>query len=470
MKIKDSFRSRSFRVGGYSLLATAFVIALSIAVNALVSSLPASLTQFDISSHQLFTISDETKNLVGGLEDEITIYWVVQSGEEDSTLQLLLEQYEALSDQLAIEKVDPDVSPTFLQQYEISTVYNNSLIVERGDRYRYVDYNSIYTYDYTDYSTQFAGEGALTSAIDYVTREDLPKLYVLEGHGESSLQTTFSNALAEQNVESETLNLLTAGAVPEDADAILIDAPQSDISSEELALLEAYLQEGGKLLMVSDPMENMPGWEALLEAYGVSAADGIVVEGDANSYAWDMPYYLLPALGSHEITSVLAENGYSVLLPLAQGLTVSDELPDGVTVTELLTTSEAAYSKADGYAMETLEKEDGDISGPFALAVAITQELESGEESQIVWVTSSSLLDEQINAQVSGGNEDFFVNAVSWMLGEEDSITIHAKSLSYDYLTMDSQTSALLKVLTVGIVPLVFLGIGIVIWVRRRQR
>ncbi len=76
--------------------------------------------------------------------------------------------------------------------------------------------------------------------------------------------------------------------------------------------------------------------------------------------------------------------------------------------------------------------------------MAITQELESGE--------------------------DFFVNAVSWMLGEEDSITVHAKSLSYDYLTMDSQTSALLKVLTVGVVPLVFLGIGIVIWVRRRQR
>ena len=76
--------------------------------------------------------------------------------------------------------------------------------------------------------------------------------------------------------------------------------------------------------------------------------------------------------------------------------------------------------------------------------MAITQELESGE--------------------------DFFVNAVSWMLGEEDSITVHAKSLSYDYLTMDSQTSALLKVLTVGVVPLVFLGIGIVNWVRRRQR
>ena len=76
--------------------------------------------------------------------------------------------------------------------------------------------------------------------------------------------------------------------------------------------------------------------------------------------------------------------------------------------------------------------------------MAITQELESGE--------------------------DFFVNAVSWMLGEEDSIIVHAKSLSCDYLTMDSQTSALLKVLTVGVVPLVFLGIGIVIWVRRRQR
>ena len=71
---------------------------------------------------------------------------------------------------------------------------NNSLIVVCGERSTYVSYNDIYEYDLTDYYTtgeydvNFAGESALTSAIDYVTSEDLPKVYALTGHGEGELQ------------------------------------------------------------------------------------------------------------------------------------------------------------------------------------------------------------------------------------------------------------------------------------------
>ena len=470
-----SVRTRSFRVGGYSVAAAAIVLAIAVAVNVLVGALPDSMTQIDTTSSQLFTISDQTEQLVAGLEEDVTIYWIVQSGSEDATVRLLLDRYAALGDRLTVEKRDPDVYPTFLQQYELSSVYNNSLVVECGDKYRYVSYYDIYQYDYSSYysyDVSFAGESAVTSAIDYVTSDDLPKLYLLTGHGEVELSSSFQSAVADQNVETESLSLLSAEAVPEDADAVLIYAPQSDLAAEEVEMLQTYLQAGGNLILITDPpLEgSLTNLEGLMAGYGVTAAEGIVVEGSQSHYALGTPYYLLPTISYHDITSPLTENGYYVLLPIAQGLTVSDELPDGVSVTELLTTSDSAYSKVDGYSLTTYEKEDGDLDGPFALAVAITDEVDEDTESKLVWVSSASLLDDQINQQVAGGNEDLFLNAISWMCGQEDSISIHAKSLSYEYLTMDSGTASLLTVLVVGVLPLAYLAVGLTIWIRRKRR
>lgn len=478
-KFKGSFRTRSFRAGGYSVAAAVIVLAIAIAANVFVNALPASITQFDITSNQLFTISEQTEQILNGLEDEVTVYWVVQDGKENATLEMLLDRYEALSSKIKVVKKDPDVYPTFVEQYVSGSYYNNSLIVECGTRSRFVSYEDIYEYDYSDYyytgeyTERFAGESALTSAISYVTNESLPKLYTLTGHGEITLPSSFQTAVQKENMDLETLSLLTVDEIPEDADCILICAPQSDLSEAEKDMLLAYVRGGGNLLALTDPLEDgtrLANLEALMAEYGVSTAEGVVIEGDRNYYALGAPYYLLPSVNSsHTITSPLSESGYYVLLSVAQGLTVSDTLPEGVSVTKLLTTSDSAFSKLAGYGLTTYEKETGDIDGPFALAVAVTQTLEDGE-GHIVWVSSSSLLDETVNTQISGGNLDFFLNALGWMCEHEDSISIHSKSLDYEPLTMSSGTASALTVLVVAVIPLVYLGIGIYTWIRRKRR
>ena len=95
-KIAASFKTRSFRVGGYSVMATAIVIAIAIVVNMLVGALPSSVTQFDTTANQLFTISEQTEKLVAGLQEDVTIYWVVRSGYEDTGVDTMLERYESL--------------------------------------------------------------------------------------------------------------------------------------------------------------------------------------------------------------------------------------------------------------------------------------------------------------------------------------------------------------------------------------
>ena len=476
--LKASFTSRSFRAGGYSVAAAALVIAIAVFVNIFVGALPGRYTQFDTTDQALFTLSQQSERLVGALQEDVTIYWIVRSGYEESYLGGLLDRYQAAGDNLRVVKKDPDVYPTFPDAYTDSYT-ENSLVVVSGDRSRYVDYYDIFVMDYASYyyygqsSWSFDGESQITSAIDYVTRQDLPKVYTLSGHGEAELSTTFSTAVSAENMEMEALYLLTQESVPADADALLILTPQSDISADEAEKIRDYLGNGGKLLLITDPPKNgkLTNLEGLLAEYGVTAREGIVVEGDNSHYVWGTPYYLLPELKSHTITTPLKEAGYRVLLPVSQGLTVSETLPENVTVTELLTTSASAFSKLAGYELTTYEKEEGDAAGPFALGVEITQELDDGITAQILWFASGALVDDSSNSQASGGNQDLFLNALNYLSGgEESSITIHAKSLDQQALTMDSGTASVLTVLMLGLIPAAYLTVGIVIWVRRKRQ
>ncbi len=477
--VVSRLKTRSFKAGGYSVAAALIVLAIVIAVNVFVNALPSAATKIDVTPNGVYSISAQTEKLLDNLDSDISIYWIAQSGQEDSTLGTLLDRYTSLSDKIKVEKKDPDVYPTFIQNYT-DTVSNNSLVVESGERYRYVDNSEIYEREYGDdywytgaSETNFAGESAVTSAIDYVVSSTLPKVYALTGHGESELPSTFSSAVEKENIELSELSLLTVGAVPEDADCVMVYAPQSDMSEQEREKLEAYLRDGGNMLLITDPPREgrLANFEAVMAAYNVTASEGIVVEGSQSHYAWGTPYYLLPDFGEHEITEPLSDGGYRVMLPLSQGLKIGNASRDTLSVTELLTTSGEAYSKAAGYSLKTYEKESGDTDGPFTLAVAVSDSVDEDKTTNIVWVSAASLLDEQTNMQVSGGNQDFFLNSLSWMCEPDDSgISIHAKSIDYQYLTIGSGISSFLTFIIVGVLPIAYLGAGIFIWARRRRR
>ena len=353
--------------------------------------------------------------------------------------------------------------------YTDETVENNSLVVESGDRYRFIGYDDIYLYetDMTSYSynASFDGEGAITSAIDYVVSEELPQVYVLEGHGEAELPETFSDQIEKENMELHTFSLLTEDAVPEDADCVMIYSPATDISQEEKDMLADYAANGGKLLVMAGPTEedDLENLYSLLADYGVTANEGIVIEGDREHYAFQSPFALMPDMASSDITDSLIEEHYYPIMPISRGLTVSDD----TSVTTLLTTSDAAFSKIAGYEMTTYEKEDGDIDGPFALAVSI----DCGNDGRIVWFASSSFLDDAYNAYSSGANVNLGMNALSAMIGESEAMAIRSKSLNYNYLTISESTSSLLKTMMIGVFPLLYLGVGIgVVLVRRRRQ
>jgi len=470
------FKSRRFRSGGYTVLISIIVILVVVAVNLFVGQLPSTVTKIDTTSQQLFTFSEQTEQLLKNLSTNVTLTLVAESGSEDSTTQEMLNRYKALSDKITVNVVDPVVQPKFTAQYTTDTVASNSVIVTSDKRSKVVAKDDIYQYDYSNYYTtgsydvSFAGESALTSAIDYVTSDDLPIVYQLTGHGETALSGDLKTAVEDDNLTVKDLSLLSLEAVPEDCDSLLIYAPTSDLSEDETTKIITYMDNGGHLLLITDYSDTeRPNLKKLVNNYGVDAVSGIVAEGDSNHYMRGYQHYLLPNVETHDITQPIIDKNLYVLMPIAEGIVKLDSYRSTLTITDLLTTSDSAYNKANPEKITSLERADGDISGPFDLGVAVTETV-GDKETRLVWFSCSAFLQDQVNEMVGGSNQDLFLNSLNWMCERENNISIRAKSLDQEYLTVPDGTASFWGAIIAVILPLSVIGAGIFVVVKRRKR
>ena len=464
-------RKLAFRGGSYSLLITVVVLAILIVLNILARALPTTLTKYDMSAAKLYSLTSNTKAVVNALDEDVNIYWVVQSGEEDKILETLLGKYQSMSGHIKVIKRNPDIFPTFAAKYTDETVQNNSLIVECGDISRYVPIYDIYDQNVDvntmAYNNSFDGEAAVTSAINYVTTDEHPCVYRLTGHGEPALPSDFNDLITRANYDLAELSLAEGDGVPEDAACVVIFAPLSDVSPEEKSMLSAYVENGGCILSFSGPTQNglLENLYGLLSDYAVEMQDGLVIEEIPKYFAFQKPYIILPHMGESEITRALTEAEYTPMMAVTSGMIVGKS--SRANLTPLMTTSQSAFSKLSGLATKTYMKEDGDIDGPFALGVDI--DVKTGGE--IIWFASSEFLVNEYNALASGANAEMAMNALASMVGEGDKLEIRSKSLNFNYLTISETQGKLLRTLMIGAIPVLYLAIGIssVVETRRKQ-
>ena len=249
--------NNTLRVGGYSVLACLIVLAICVAVNILAEKLPASVSSLDLSSNKEYSLADETIDLVKGLQEDVTIYWLVQDGMEDFTMEELLDRYEFYGKHITVKRIDPDVFPNFAEQYSVGgMVYNNSLVIEKGSASRYIPSQDMYWSSTNSSNMVFAGESEITAALRYLTSGEHPVIYNLTGHGEAVLEGTFRSSVEGQNFTVTNLSLLSEGAVPQGGAFLFINTPSTDISAEEKEMILDYLKTGGKLLLVTDVAQD----------------------------------------------------------------------------------------------------------------------------------------------------------------------------------------------------------------------
>lgn len=470
-KRRYTISTKKLKVGAYSTTMIAVVTVAVVFLNLMANELPESIQTIDLTSNKLYSITEDTENFLAQLSENVTIYVLAPENNHDTNVEKTLNKYKEKSSHIKIEYKDPSIYPAFASNYSDSSLSPGSLIIESGKRSKVIDYNELYVteMDYTTYSqtvTGYDAEGQITSALSYVTSERNTKIYEITGHGETDLAESFTSSLTKANVEVESLNLISADSIPEDAEAIVIMAPQSDFSQDDIKKVTTYLENGGNAMIsigwTEDAMENLG---RLLKDYGLSLGRDVVVESDQNGYLQN-PFYLLPTVQSTDITSAVSGN-YYIFMPYCIGIT-KDSSDESNSITTLLTSSDSSYGKADIQNAASYEKEEGDSEGPFNLGVLSEKALDEGSSKLIVY-SSDSLFTDETDSVVSGANKELFKSTINSMVDTDVSVSIAAKDYETSSLTVPQMQVLIIGLITLIAIPLVMLLTGIIIIVKRRK-
>jgi ABC-type uncharacterized transport system involved in gliding motility auxiliary subunit len=319
-----------------------------------------------------------------------------------------------------------------------------------------------------------AVEQRVTAALMYVTSDKNPIVYTLQGHNEQLLPADITKALGNENYTIKDINLVSGDLTTENGDILVIASPQRDISPDELKKIKDYLSKGGRAFFLLDLQAkegNLPNMQQLLNSYGVGVQNALIYEGNANNTVAGNRLYLLPNKSDHTILSPLNSSKLSVIIPGAQPIEQIKPKRDTIKIESLLKTSDKAYAKKDLQA-KTQEKEQGDVSGVFDIAVAVTDQLDYNDETKnpkIIVISSSVVLDPQLIAATNGGNLDFVMNSFNWLSERKENVSIRAKELRAEYLNITASQQMVVAGIVVIIIPLIVAVSGVVVWLRRRH-
>lgn len=449
------------------------VILATIAVNIGAGYIPKQYTSFDVTANQIYSLTEDSKQRIKDLKDEIEIYVLAEETSKDEDLDKTLREICGLSDFVSLEYVSPVTNPKFYYNYTNTEPSNNSLIVVSKDKSKVIDHNDIYAYD-IDYSTYqykltgYDGEGQIMSAISYVSMDYIPKYYMITGHNELPFTENFLNALKKENLDYEELNLYSVDSIPTDVDGIIINAPIVDFSEEDVQKVITFLEEGKNAFLVAAwTEEKLPNYEKILEFYGVNLVDGMIVENDRNFYYSQSQYYLIPSIEMDEMTESVY--GSHVFSPFTKGLSY-DESKSDVSYKALLRTSVDSFSQKQAAKVENFEKSEGDPEGPFTISLRAEKTLSDKAVSSAVITASESIFTDEADIVFPGNNQKLFGCMISKLSKQENSVYIPVKNFEIGYLSFNAAISLVTSLFAVFVIPFGCIITGLVIWLKRRKK
>lgn len=469
-----------------TFLLVVIIIAIFVLINFGMQKLD--LTPIDLTQEKLYTLTDESKEKVKNIDKEIKMYFVGYS-DEDSNLELA-KQYSKANDKITAEAINIDNRPDLASKYGIESG-SEGIIVECGDKSKVLTDSDLVTYDTSTYETISIAEEKFTSAIISVSSNKVPKVYFLEGYSDYSLSKNMNylNAyLGNEINEIDTLNILSAGKVPDDCDTLVITTPNKDFDDVATNAITDYINSGRNILWFNSALTknlDTPNVNKILELYGVKPFEiGIIRETNEKNMVSDSPDLIIPEIEQTTITKDLATTTGAILINATKININTDELENiNVEETDLMIASKDSYFRTN-FNNSNDQATDGEEKGTFVVGAEMTKTIteadeetgEGGVESKLViygennFVTDTPLSKNSSYCAIQlGYNKDVALNSIAYLVDREEDITARKSTGTVTYTATEQQDTVVRAI--IFIVPIAIVIVGIIVWqVRRRKK
>ncbi len=479
-KKQSFFKSRGFKYTSFATVLTALVIVVVIAANMVLSVLSDSYSwALDFTSTGLYDISDETKQVVNSLDESTKIEITVFYEETDFPHYIAepIKRFSNLSDNISVKYINPEKNPQALNQFGTEyDVQQGAVVIRSGDRIRVFNVSDYFNVDQSTGAMYIYIEERLAAGLLYVTRESIPVVYFLTGHGEDGYDN-LKTLLANNGADVREINLLSDKVdFSDEAKVMVVCNPSRDYSESEIRIIEDFLSNDnrfGKNLMYFSSADalSLPNLEAFLKVWGIGLSNDLVLDTADNTFQ-NLQNALLPTYTGEAIANTGAKLSTvsALLAPNSRSLyKVFDE--SGLYKTQsIVSTSDTSYSRDLNVVSDSLDRVDSDKGGPFDLSVlSMKYTYINNIQVQSYLLACGSVEMIKSDYFTYTGNGEMFMQLYKIMIDEQDDTILAAqKATSSSVATISSTQANTMMVITVIVIPFLFLIIGLVVYIRRR--
>jgi ABC-type uncharacterized transport system involved in gliding motility auxiliary subunit len=440
--IIEFFGGRSGRLGTNAALLSIAVLTILVILNFLGYR---HHKRFDLTTEGLYTISDQSKKILGNLQKDVKVIRFGLDDPEAQRVSDLMAEFKYLSKRISYERIDPQQRPEVARKYAIQNMGDTIVVVgERIERPKQIDEQSI-----------------LNSVIK-ATRDKLKQVCFTEGHDEKSLNGDYSSVemiLKNENYQVKTITLSTSNQVPAECDVLVTAGPKKGLFQQETAAIGKFLDEGGKFFLLADPDTN-PEFNDVLKAWNITLGNDTVIASPGTGLNAVSP--VVQDYGSHPITKDMRRT--QTVYFEARSVKTGDSATGEISATEIIKTLPNTFAETELKGQAPKLDEDKDIKGPVSIGVAASKKI-GDKEARLAVIGDS---DFSTNGGMRlGANKDIFFNTINWLAQDEDLISIRPKSATNRNVAMTPSQQSTFWWLSVIFMPLAVIGSGIYIWWKR---
>lgn len=505
-----AIHGKNFKYGSMATIITVVVIVLTILINvgatALVNRYPS--LKLDMSTGAKMSLSKDLTETVDTISHKTEIIFCTTKDDYETTFNKYLAQQigmEAMNEgtrittlaekaaernaNISVRYVDLDKNPSFVNNYKNESLDSSKIIVQTEYRYRVLSLSDLFqqksSMDYSTYqqkTTYYSNvEYALANALVSTNLDKVPVVAVATGHGETE-PTTLTSTLKSNNFQVTEINLMTDTEISDEIDVVLIAAPTADFTTEQIEMMEKFLNNNGNygknILYMTAPIRSpMPNLDAFLADWGMKLGDAGAYLRESDDKRWTTyPELMLLDVNADDDSCLKAFGDATVGTLMSAPMQLLFDYDSGVSTKALLTTSETAYVvPSDVKDASKYEPKDGDYGKNVVLGYGEKYISKNNEQlySRVAVCTSMYALNAFLSTNMYGNNKDIaltFFKHMTGTTGDDDQVYIAATEFKGSDMTLSYST-----VNTVGLwiftilVPLAVLAMGLVIWLRRRH-